>query len=140
MISRSPVQAEPCNVRSRSNARSNAERWLRDELAKVDRGLWVDPSAGDVRFAEWSEGWLEGLDLKPSTRANHESNLRSRVLPRFGVVPISRITPGAVRSWVTELRASGLSAASVRQARQILHAALEVAVSDGILPRKAVDR
>jgi integrase len=99
----------------------------------------VDPSAGDVTFAEWSEGWLEGLDLKPSTRANYESNLRSRILPRFGPTPISRITPAVVRSWVTELRASGLSAGSVRQARQILHAALEIAVSDGILPRNAVD-
>jgi integrase len=98
----------------------------------------VDPSAGDVSFAEWSAGWLAGLDLKPSTRANYESNLRSRILPHFGAIPISRITPGVVRSWVTELRGSGLSAASVRQARQILHAALEVAVSDGILLRNAV--
>lgn len=126
--------------RSRSFERKvDAERWLRDELAKIDRGLWVDPSAGDVTFAEWSEGWLEGLDLKPSTRANYESNLRSRILPHFGAIPISRITPGGVRLWVTELCGAGLSAASVRQARQILHAALEVAVMDGILPRNAVD-
>jgi integrase len=125
--------------RSKSFERKvDAERWLRDELAKIDRGLWVDPSAGDISFAEWSDGWLAGLDLKPSTRANYESNLRSRIMPRFGAVPLSRITPAVVRSWVTDLRASGLSAASVRQARQILHAALEVAVSDGILPRNAV--
>jgi integrase len=126
--------------RSRSFERKvDAERWLREELAKIDRGLWVDPAAGDVTFAEWSAGWLEGLDLKASTRANYKSNLRSRILPHFGAIPISRITPGVVRSWVTELRGSGLSAASVRQARQILHAALEVAVTDGILPRNAVD-
>jgi integrase len=126
--------------RSRSFERKvDAERWLREELAKIDRGLWVDPSAGDVTFAEWSAGWLEGLHLKPSTRANYESNLRSRILPHFGAIPISRITPGVVRSWVTELRGSGLSAASVRQARQVLHASLEVAVTDGILPRNAVD-
>jgi integrase len=125
--------------RSRSFERKvDAERWLREELAKIDRGLWVDPSAGDVSFAKWSEGWLEGLDLKPSTRANYESNLRSRILPRLGPTPISRITPALVRSWVTELRESGLSAASVRQARQVLQAALETAVTDGILPRNAV--
>ena len=126
--------------RSKSfDRRVDAERWLREELAKIDRGLWVEPSAGDITFAEWSESWLEGLDLKPSTRANYKSNLRSRILPHFGAIPISRITPGAMRSWVTELRGSGLSAASVRQARQLLHAALEVAVTDGILPRNAVD-
>ena len=140
----SPWRARYLGGDGRQHSRSferkvDAERWLRDELAKIDRGLWVDPSAGDVTFAEWSAGWLEGLDLKPSTRANYESNLRSRILPHFGAIPISRITPGVVRSWVTDLRGSGLSAASVRQARQILHAALEVAVSDGILPRNAVD-
>jgi integrase len=140
----SPWRARYLGADGRQHSKSfdrkvDAERWLRGELAKVDRGLWVDPSAGDVSFAEWSEGWLKGLDLKPSTRANYESNLRSRILPRFGSTLISRITPAVVRSWVTELRATGLSAASVRQARQILHAALEVAVTDGILSRNAVD-
>jgi integrase len=126
--------------RSKSFLRkADAERWLREELARIDHGLWVDPAAGEVTFADRSEGWLKGLDLKPSTRANYESNLRSRILPQFGGIPICRITSADVRSWVTELRTSGLSAASVRQARQILHAVLEVAVSDGVLARNAVN-
>ena len=117
----------------------DAERWLRDELGKTDRGAWIDPSAGEISYADWSERWLAGLDLKPSTRANYESNLRARVLPTFGPVSISRISPAAVRSWLSELRDGGLSAASVRQARQLLHASLEVAVVDGILARNSVD-
>lgn len=128
--------------RERSKAfqrKVDADRWLRGELAKADRGLWVDPSAGDVSFAEWSNGWLRGLDLKPSTRANYISNLRSRVLPRFGPVSLSKISSAEVRAWLADLRDGGLSAASVRQARQILHAALEVAVADGILGRNPVD-
>jgi hypothetical protein len=43
----------------------DAERWLRDELQKQDRGLWVDPSAGAVRFEEYAEEWFRGLVLKP---------------------------------------------------------------------------
>ena len=126
--------------RSKSfNRKVDAERWLRGELANIDRGLWVDPTAGTVDFAEWADRWLNGLDLKPSTRANYESNLRSRVLPRFGSVPIARITPAEVRAWMADLRAEGLSAASVRQARQVVHAALEVAVVDGLLVRNPVD-
>ena len=31
--------------------RVDAERWLRSELAKVDRGQWLDPDAGRVTFA-----------------------------------------------------------------------------------------
>ena len=113
----------------------DAEQWLRGELGKNDRGAWIDPTAGEVRFGEWSEGWLRGLVLKPKTRDGYESLLRSRVLPRFGSVPIARITPGEVRAWMTDMTEKGLSAARVRQARQVLHASLEVAVTDGLLAR-----
>lgn len=113
----------------------DAERWLRAEESRGDRGEWVDPTAGQVTFAEWSETWLDGLDLKPATRANYVSNLNSRVLPTFGSTQLARITPAAVRSWQTQLRDEGLSAASIRQARQVLSAALEVAVADGLIVR-----
>jgi hypothetical protein len=122
--------------RSRRFARKvHAERWLRDELGKVDRGLWVDPTAGAATsFAEWADGWLRGLTLKPKTRAGHESLLRSRVLPRFGAFPLAKITPAEVRAWHTGMLDEGLSPARVRQARQVLHAALEQAVATGWSP------
>lgn len=113
----------------------DAERWLRTEESRGDRGEWVDPAAGQVTFAEWSETWLEGLDLKPATRANYTSNLSSRVLPTFGSTRLAGITPAAVRAWQTRLRDEGLSAASIRQARQVLSAALDVAVADGLIVR-----
>ena len=113
----------------------DAERWLRTEESRGDRGEWVDPTAGQVTFSEWSEAWLDGLDLKPATRANYVSNLDSRVLPTFGNTKLARITPAAVRKWQTRLRDKGLSAASVRQARQVLSAALDVAVADGLIVR-----
>ena len=51
---------------SRSFARRvDADRWLRLELASADRGLWVDPTAGDVVFGDWAEAWLTGLTVKP---------------------------------------------------------------------------
>ena len=48
------------------NKKIDAERWLRAEESRGDRGEWVDPTAGQVTFAEWSETWLDGLDLKPA--------------------------------------------------------------------------
>jgi integrase len=113
----------------------DAERWLRIEESGADRGEWVDPSAGQIKFSQWAETWLEGLDLKPATRANYVSNLNSRVLPAFGDFQLAKISPAQVRVWQTRLRAEGLSAASVRQARQVLSAALEVAVADGLIVR-----
>jgi integrase len=113
----------------------DAEQWLRTEEGRADRGVWVDPDAGKVKFATFAETWLESLDLKPATRANYVSNLNSRVLPTFGNTQLAKINPAMVRVWQTRLRDDGLSAASVRQARQVLSAALDVAVADGLIVR-----
>lgn len=113
----------------------DAERWLRTEESRADRGEWVDPAAGKATFGAWAETWLESLDLKPATRANYVSNLNSRVLPTFGKAQLARITPAAIRTWQTRLRDEGLSAASIRQARQVLSAALDMAVADGLIIR-----
>ncbi|MFQ5948354.1 MAG: tyrosine-type recombinase/integrase [Acidimicrobiia bacterium] len=121
---------------SKSFARKvDAERWLRAEVGKLDRGEWLDPSAGLVTFAEWAEGWLPGLDLKPKTRAGYESLLRSRVLPTFGAVPLRRIAPTDLREWVATMVDEGLSASRIRQALQVIRAALEAAVGDGLIAR-----
>lgn len=113
----------------------DAERWLTMEESKTLRGEWVDPSAGSVIFADWVDAWLSGLhDIEPKTREGYESLLRSRVLPAFGGVELRRITTSAVREWIAEMVAEELSGARIRQARQVLYAALEMAVADGLLP------
>lgn len=125
---------------SRSFARKlDADRWLRQQLTEADRGLWVDPGAGDVLFSEWVAVWESGLSVKPKTAAGYRSLLRSRILPTFGAVPLRRISPAMVRGWVADLAAEGLSASRSRQARQVLHAALEQAVVDGLIGRNPTD-
>jgi integrase len=101
----------------------------------MDRGLWIDPTAGDVAFAEWVGNWSAGLMVKPKTLAGYRSLLRSRVLPTFGAVPLRRITSAMVRSWMKEMAAEGVSASRQRQARQVLHAALDQAITDGLIGR-----
>lgn len=118
----------------------DADRWLRNELASLDRGQWVDPNAGRIVLAEWCDQWLKSLDVKPKTLAGYESLLRSRVVPVFGDFELRRITPASVRAWIADMGDEGLSAARARQARQVLHAALEVAVDDGLIARNPCDR
>ncbi len=121
--------------------RIDADRWLADQVGKVDAGAWVDPAAGEVLVSEWSESWLAGAHgLKPKTRAGYESLLRSRVLPAFGAYQLRQVTPAAVRSWLAGMLDDGLSAARARQARQVLGAMLGQAVADGILVSNPVDR
>jgi integrase len=75
------------------------------------------------------------VHLKPKTIVSYESLLRSQVLPRWGAVPLARITHGAVTSWVAELRARGLSAHRTRQAYHLVKAMLDAAVADNRLAR-----
>lgn len=117
----------------------DAERWLRQELGSQDRGDWVDPRAGAVTLEAWAEQWLAGLNVKPKTLAGYESLLRSRVLPTFGELELRQITTAKVRAWLTSM-GEELAPARIRQARQVLHAALAVAVDDGVIARNPCDR
>lgn len=119
----------------------DAERWLRNEESKADRGEWVDPTAGTLRYGEWADRWLSALhDITPKTRAGYESLLRSRVVPVFAAVELRHISTAAVREWVASMIEEGLSAAWTRQALQVLHASLNVAVDDGLIARNPTDR
>ncbi len=119
----------------------DAEKWLALEESKSIKGEWADPTAGKVTYREWSDRWLSGLhSIKPKTLAGYESLLRSRVLPTFGGTELRRITTTAVREWVASMVDEGLSPARTRQALQVLHASLDVAVDDGLLARNPTDR
>lgn len=124
----------------REHARSfrlkvEAERWLRGELGKADRGQWVDPAAGAVTFGAWAEEWLGSLDVKPKTAAGYSELLGSRILPRFASTELRQISPTTIRHWIAEMNAAGLSASRIKQARGIVRAALELAVVDGLIRR-----
>lgn len=119
----------------------DAEKWLALEESKSIRGEWVDPGAGKIRYADWAETWLAGLhSVKPKTLAGYESLLRSRVLPEFRDTELRRISTSAVRAWVASMVDEGLSPARTRQALQVLHASLDVAVEDGLIARNPTDR
>ena len=52
--------------RSRSFERKiDAERWLSAQLAKLDRGEWVDPDLGKVPWSEYSVSCSPVADTSP---------------------------------------------------------------------------
>jgi hypothetical protein len=51
----------------------DAERFLAETTVARNRGAWVDPRAGRVRFNEWAaECYAARLDLRESSRARDE--------------------------------------------------------------------
>jgi integrase len=127
--------------RSKSFTRKvDAERFLVSiEDAKL-RGAYVDPAAGRVPFAEWAERWFNTTaTLRPSTRKDYEVLLNNQVLPAFGDMTLVAIDALAVREWVAELVAGGLSAKRARKAHQVLSQILATAVDGGRLPRNVAE-
>jgi integrase len=93
----------------------------------------VKPSAGKVVFGEVAESWLAGkVNLAASTRARYRSALDVHLLPAFGSVPLSDVTPERLRRWVAGAAASS-AAATVRKNHTVLHQVLAQAVADGRL-------
>ena len=123
--------------RSKSFARKvDAERFLVSvEDAKL-RGAYVDPAAGRVPFSEWAERWYNTTAaLRHTTRRDYRKLLDQQVLPAFGAESLAGIDALAVREWMAELIAGGLSARRARKAHAVLRQVLASAVEGGRLSR-----
>jgi integrase len=111
------------------NRKIDAQKWLRNEQANLDRAEWTDPRLARMSFSEWSTEWLETRrHLKPKTLAGYESLLRVHLLPQFGEMPLSGIDPYMIEAWVIELTDLGLSSSRIRQAHQLLSMILKASV------------
>ena len=118
----------------------DAQRWLDEVTTAVTTGMYVDPGRSRITVGEWSRRWLETkVDLKPSTWARYEGLLRVNVLPRWGEIRLADVTHEGVAAWIADLTASGLSAATVRQAHRVLSLTFSLAVRDGRLARNPAD-
>jgi integrase len=118
----------------------DAERWLRDQLGKLDRSEWVDPRLSRTMFEDWANEWIETRrHLKPKTLDGYQSLLRTHLLPQFGSTPLGAIDPFGIETWVTQLSDGGLSPSRVRQAHQLLSMILKAAVRARLLPRNPAE-
>ena len=87
------------------------------------------------RFTSLSFESVKFIDLFNEWWSNHGSRTRSkfeyrtpRVLARFQTMEAREITPDAVRSFLSDLRAEGLAASSINQCRTILCSVFNYAI------------
>lgn len=87
------------------DTREDAEAWLSDERKLITLGLWEDPKTraakrrGRITFATYGNAWIEHRELKPRTRSHYQSLLDQHLVPTFGQLPLTTITPEAVKAW-----------------------------------------
>ena len=98
----------------------------------------LDPvhSASGLTLEAWSTEYLGfSVHLKPKTRIGYESLLRTRILPTFGALRLDAIDGLAIRRWVAEMHAEGLSASRTQQSYRLLSQMLASAIDCGLLDR-----
>jgi integrase len=115
-----------------------ADAFLAGARAAVDRGSWVDPTAGRIPFREYASRWLtQRPGLRPRTRELYEGLLRLHVLPELGDSKLVELTPPRIRSWHADLlRGPRPGASTTAKAYRLLRAMLNTAVENELLSRK----
>ena len=114
--------------------RGDASRYLASVEADKARGVFVDPRAGRVTFADWSARWLTEGHKRASTMARDTHVVRTHLLPALGRRHLATITPLDVRR-VVEAMEQRLAPATVRTNYGVLRAILNAAVEADLIAR-----
>jgi integrase len=114
-----------------------AERYLVRVSAAIQEDRWVSPDAAKYapkvpEFGEYAAAWLKGRDLAGGTRVLYRIILANQILPAFEDVPLTAITPAAVREWHSGLRTQTGPTQRAR-AYSLLRTILGTAVTDDII-------
>lgn len=77
--------------------------------------------------------WLPHHQIEPSTRQRFGYQLQRHLLPKFGTMRLTDITPQHVREWITRLKNQGATASTISGLKILLSATFTTAVNDQIV-------
>jgi hypothetical protein len=106
-----------------------AERHANAMETDRERGEYIDPGAGKVRFEEVAGRWLASRVVDPASAIKYESALRLHVGPVFGRRQLMAIKPSEIAAWIADLDAR-FGSSTARSAFLVLHGTLDLAVDD----------
>jgi integrase len=118
--------------------RRKAADYLAAVRRDIEAGRWQpQPKPGTVTvpptLRAYTDAWLAERDLKPRTRAHYRALLDKHILPTFGDVLVTSITPTAVRQWYA--RMGTRDRPTVRaHAYALLRTVMNTAVADDLIP------
>jgi integrase len=116
--------------------RREAAEKLTRALAAQQQGL---PLVGERQtVGQFLTHWLEDVarpSVRPRTYASYAQLLRLHLLPELGRVPLAKLSPQHVQSFLNRKRAAGLSARTVQYLHAVLRRALGQAERWGLVAR-----
>ncbi|MFE9905939.1 LacI family DNA-binding transcriptional regulator [Streptomyces achromogenes] len=124
--------ADPTGTVIKFATKREAKQAADEEEAKIRRGTWRDPSAGQETFGEYANRWYEAQDLAASTMQNYRRHIEEHLLPVFADKALAGILRSDVDTWEKQEK-TAYAASSVKTWRSTLHLILEDAVDEGLI-------
>jgi Phage integrase, N-terminal SAM-like domain len=94
--------------------KADAERFRRDKVGEVDKGVVVVPTKMTV--SAFCEIWLRdhaSVNVRARTLEQYEGVIRRELVPAFGKVELQALTAAHVRAWLSDMTRRGLAPGSV---------------------------
>jgi integrase len=113
--------------------KKEASAFLAEMEATVNRGTYVDPHAGRIRFQEYAVRWMGSRVLRARSTERLASIMRTHVMPKWNVWPLGQIQHMDVQEWVRELT-TRLAPGTVIKCYGALSMVLRSAVRARIIP------
>ncbi|HEX4219899.1 MAG TPA: hypothetical protein VHZ02_16095, partial [Acidimicrobiales bacterium] len=83
--------------------KAEAQKYLDSISTDMHRGVWTNPSDGEITVRELSEHWKASNPTKRATTwANDESSLRVHILPALGHMSIASVKPPHIHVMVSK--------------------------------------
>ncbi|TDW76470.1 tyrosine-type recombinase/integrase [Kribbella pratensis] len=114
--------------------KGTAERHANAMETDRERGEYIDPEAGKVRFGEVAERWLASRVVDPASAIRYETMLRLHVDPVFGLRRVRSIKPSEIAAWIARM-GERFGPSTTRTAFLVLNGVLQTAVDDDVLKR-----
>lgn len=112
---------------------------LRKIQSDIDSGLYTEPTK--LTVGEWLDIWISEYQrqVKESTKAEYQSNIKHRIKPAIGAVKLNKLSAPIIQKFYNDLGRSSetkkaLTAKSIHNTHGVLHKALQQAVELGYIP------
>jgi hypothetical protein len=124
------------SVESWGEIKAKADARAAEVENDLQRGIYVDPSAGKITLAKYVEQWLAAVTAGPTTYERYEREIRNHIVPHLGGHEVRNLTrPSSIQGWIKKVQAAGLQASSIGCVHDVLVGMLDAAVEDGLLAR-----
>ncbi|MFI2473473.1 tyrosine-type recombinase/integrase [Nocardia xishanensis] len=115
--------------------KTDAQRWLDNQVASLVQGIHVAPRDAALTVGEWCDEWLKGYAVNRDGTVRQARVHIAQIKAEFGHIRLSTVRPSAVKAWTAKLKDRGHEASYIYALHGRLSQILADAVLDGILVR-----